>query len=684
MKKLFVVLLLLCMGAFVQADLIGHYKFNDTLDNELGTANGTFSDGTPTYEDGAAGNAITLDGENDHVVLGTASDYNFGADIDFSVALWVKTDGWSEDAAVFSNKNWNSGGNTGWAICGGTASGGVTWQWNYSEAGAGRKDYDPSTPILNDGLWHHLCATHDRDGMATFYFDGVEQNQIDISATGTIDAGFPTVIGTDGEEGATWAYWFAGAVDDVKIFNHVLTATEVTDAMATDAAKNPSPANAEEFVQLDAQLSWEAGELPPTGYDVYFGTDPNVQNNEMVISDQLVTTYDPDLDWDTTYYWSVDVRDSSTSNVITGATWSFTTTPQIPVVSQDPVDSTVPAGDSAAFTVDGLNIDNYEWYKEGSATILSDTDTLIVENVQLSDEGYYYCTIENNATPDVVSTVSARLLTERLIGHWPFDGNADDMTGNANGVIHGDPQWVEGIVGSGAIDLTPSTDPNLNDHVVLGTADDIAYRTTDFTVALWVKTAGGTSDPAIISNKDWNSGGNTGWFIGRGGSNWQWNFASGGVRRDYDPDLLMEDDQWHHICVAHDRDGVAAMYYDGLKTGEVDISAAAGNSLDDGYPTVVGTDGAQGEFWAAWFDGTVDDVKILSYALDGYEVAHLYADTMTTVDICVDQTGLEFDVSGPDDVPDCIVNLYDFAKFAATWLNCNRVVGADSELLGCK
>jgi hypothetical protein len=65
--------------------------------------------------------------------------------------------------------------------------------------------------------------------MATFYVDGAYQDQRSISgSTGAIDAGYPTVIGTDGAEGTVWAYWYTGVIDDVRIYNIVLTETEVS------------------------------------------------------------------------------------------------------------------------------------------------------------------------------------------------------------------------------------------------------------------------------------------------------------------------------------------------------------------------------------------------------------------------------------------------------------------------
>jgi len=63
---------------------------------------------------------------------------------------------------------------------------------------------------------------------AKFYYDGLLIGDADISAlTESLDAGLPTVLGTDGAEGAVWAFWFAGAFDDVRIYDRVLSYGEV-------------------------------------------------------------------------------------------------------------------------------------------------------------------------------------------------------------------------------------------------------------------------------------------------------------------------------------------------------------------------------------------------------------------------------------------------------------------------
>jgi hypothetical protein len=181
------------------------------------------------------GGALQFDGEDDYVVLGTI-EYGDATSADFSVALWVRTNGWNDDAAMISNKDWNSGGNAGWVIAGGAGNNG-SWQWNYSD-GSSRADFDPPVSLspISDGEWHHLCATHDRDALALFYYDGMLIGEADISgASGSLDPGLPTVLGTDGAEGAVWQYWFTGALDDVRIYSRALSYGEVVGLVGRTA-----------------------------------------------------------------------------------------------------------------------------------------------------------------------------------------------------------------------------------------------------------------------------------------------------------------------------------------------------------------------------------------------------------------------------------------------------------------
>jgi len=87
----------------------------------------------------------------------------------------------------------------------------------------------------------------------------------------------------------------------------------------------------------------------------------------------------------------------------------------------------------------------------------------------------------------------------------------------------------------------------------------------DFTIEFWVKpNANYSSDPVLIGNKNWNSGNNKGFVIsGYSGQTFKMNIGDGSNRLDLTGGKLVTN-QWKHIAVTFDRDGLATMYDDGV------------------------------------------------------------------------------------------------------------------------
>jgi len=80
-------------------------------------------------------------------------------------------------------------------------------------------------------------------------------------------------------------------------------------------ASAPNPVDGATGVSPDTQLSWtgEAG----ARYKVYFAAQPSPP----FVGEQQVTTFDPGaLEFDTTYYWRIDIVGRSQ-----GQLWKFTT-----------------------------------------------------------------------------------------------------------------------------------------------------------------------------------------------------------------------------------------------------------------------------------------------------------------------------------------------------------------------
>jgi hypothetical protein len=79
----------------------------------------------------------------------------------------------------------------------------------------------------NDGQWHHVVGTYDRTiNTAKIYIDGVLRNTNNNITTGPTSNASPLLMGSRSGVGG-----FGGSIDDVRIYNYVLTPTQVKQVM---------------------------------------------------------------------------------------------------------------------------------------------------------------------------------------------------------------------------------------------------------------------------------------------------------------------------------------------------------------------------------------------------------------------------------------------------------------------
>jgi hypothetical protein len=641
--------------------LLGHWSFDGLLDDQVGEADGSFNGATqPTYIEGVFGKAIRLDGINDYVILGDETNFNFGDGTDFSVSLWVRTSGWNSDATIISNKDWNSGGNVGWGIFGGSGTG--SWQWNYTVSGGSRVDYDPSGPVLKHGNWHHLCVTHDRDGSAIFYFDGVLQGERDISQNiGSIDAGFPTVVGTDGAEGTIWPYWFKGDIDELKIYSYVLNQEEIIALNVKP--QNPSLIGHWTFDNTLRDATGEAHGTFSDGTPAYgegkFGQAVVLDglNDHIVLGDNTNLNFGSTTDfsvslWVKTTGWNEDASilsnkdwdsGSNTGWIIAGGSgkdtwqWNYCGSdgsrvdydPSDPILNDDNWHHLCVSHDRdgvASFYFDGalqneIDISGSTGSLDSGLPVVLGTD-----GAEGSVWAYWFAGSFDElkifnyalASEEIFELAKPKEFDSALIAYYSFDNTLADALGNAQGWFSdGAPTYETGKFGKALI-----LDGE-NDYVILGDNTNFKFgEDINFSISLWLKTNGWIKDPAIISNKDWSSGSNTGWGIFAGDNTWQWNYCvSNGSRVDYDPHYpTLHNDLWHHLCVTHDRGGSAKFYIDGEIQSTIDISGNSG-TIDSGFPTVLGQDGTTN--YPSWLAGSFDELAIYNRVLRENEVKKL-------------------------------------------------------------
>ncbi len=144
----------------------------------------------------------------------------------------------------------------------------------------------------------------------------------------------------------------------------------------------------------------------------------------------------------------------------------------------------------------------------------------------------------------------------------------------------------------------------------------------DFTIELRLKPKDATSDPSIISDKDWDSGGNAGYVFARRGSSWKFNIANTDrSRRDVNAGFNIEDDLWHHIAVTFDMDGDAICYTDGREGGRGFMGYPSGDSfLSPQEFIALGEDGTLNYTYGQW-KGVFDEVRIFDTVVDSLTIA---------------------------------------------------------------
>jgi len=109
--------------------------------------------------------------------------------------------------------------------------------WSYIDSGiihhsfndeAGNNVVSESTSDLNDGEWHHIAATYDKQA-TRLYVDGVLEGEAATDSTPAVN-GFAVTIG-GGPENDPGSHQLTGAIDDAAIFSVGLSGDDIVEIM---------------------------------------------------------------------------------------------------------------------------------------------------------------------------------------------------------------------------------------------------------------------------------------------------------------------------------------------------------------------------------------------------------------------------------------------------------------------
>jgi hypothetical protein len=195
--------------------MISWWGFTNGSPNDATTNVNHFTNygATPaTDRNGTANAALAFNGTNQYMQCSTPS-FQFGQTSNFTISFWMNRPAQGYGVALMhgttTNGNfiWNFQTNTTNGIQYGTNKQGAAWAWAQS--------------AYTVGAWSHLVATF-QSGSMTLYINGVQAATATYPHTGAAQTTLPLWLGRGVGGG-----FFAGSLDDLGIWNRVLTPAEI-------------------------------------------------------------------------------------------------------------------------------------------------------------------------------------------------------------------------------------------------------------------------------------------------------------------------------------------------------------------------------------------------------------------------------------------------------------------------
>ena len=242
----------------VPTDMQGYWPLDETNGNTAADATGSGNNGVVTgaawSPDGKVNGCLVFNGVNQNV------EVNNTVGGDFSLSFWVQTTqaagtgAWWQGAGLVDAFASANDSDFGAALCGG-----------HFAFGVGSPDATLlSTSAINDGAWHQCVATRKQaTGAMVIYVDGVIQ-AVGTGSTAVLNASpvirFGSLANNTG--------FFAGKLDDVRIYDRALGSNEVQALYDNSVSNAPAPAPLTALSGNNQVFLGWTGVPGATGYDI--------------------------------------------------------------------------------------------------------------------------------------------------------------------------------------------------------------------------------------------------------------------------------------------------------------------------------------------------------------------------------------------------------------------------------
>jgi hypothetical protein len=328
--------LMLSVTGNISAELVAYWTLDEGSGNIVYDTSGNNNNGTingATWCDGKYGKALQFNGQNNYVEVPSSDSLEIDENV--TIAAWIN---WIDAGDTWLGILANGQQNGPWENYGLFVNRSSRFLYFTLSLNGGHVVQQTSNNVIVPNEWVHVCASWD-GSKARIYING--QMKLETAQSGTlVPTGLPLRIGH--RNGSP--HYFNGTIDEVRVYNHALTESEILVAMEGGKgypyALGPSPVDGAMYSDTWATISWRPGDFA-VSHDVYMGENIDDVNNgtaDTFRGNQSLTyfvvgfpgyPYPDGLVPGTTYYWRIDeVNDADPNSPWKGNVWSFSIPPK--------------------------------------------------------------------------------------------------------------------------------------------------------------------------------------------------------------------------------------------------------------------------------------------------------------------------------------------------------------------
>lgn len=198
--------------------------FDEGSGSKANDSSGSGNNGLITgaqWVDGRFGKALSFDGEDDFVDCGHNAVFDFGDKTDFTIECWINVNPAAPKRyhQIITKKLRGDAAEPGFQLCLDTG-----FHPRATIADGFNSVNLMAAPTLNDGKWHHLALTADRDGEALLYVDAKPEARASMKDIIDVTNTERNLRIGDRE----YDNDFAGMIDEVRISNCARTEFSLT------------------------------------------------------------------------------------------------------------------------------------------------------------------------------------------------------------------------------------------------------------------------------------------------------------------------------------------------------------------------------------------------------------------------------------------------------------------------